>query len=219
MSTHLTVGRFADLRANDAEGFAQAQKDFARIYDVLQARGLPAFNEPETLTGGFYATVTPPNGIAYLQRLAVYLWKKNTLPPPLTALLGNPLADPDIEFAYEDCYFDADVPNRAGQRFVHLVCHSPRDNWYLPVDFSDPIVEERREYGSAVRLEAECAQVASALRLPLDLEPSDPSVLGAMDNLGSGAGWERYGIEAHNCLLLHKAARRAQEVGAAILLH
>lgn len=220
MSTHLTVGWLNEMRLCDEEGFQQARRDFAQTREVLQARGLTEYQEPEVLTGqGFSATVTPSNGIAYLQRLAVYLWQKNTLPAPLTEPMDNPLAERHMESAYEDCYFLPEVPNQAGQRYVHLVCHSPRDGWYLPIDFADPFTEGRQQYGSAVRLEAECAQVASTLGLPLDLEPNAPEVWRAVDNLGGGTGWERYGIEAHNCLLLHKAARIAQETGAAIFLH
>src|SRR5437588_9805479 len=110
------------MRRCDEEGFTRRDKLFKQITLMLRKRKLPIFREPDNLHGkGWSAQVLPPNGIAYLQRLAVYLWKKQALPEPGTLPMGNPLDDEAIEHAFEDCYFHATKPNDKGQRFNHLV--------------------------------------------------------------------------------------------------
>jgi hypothetical protein len=151
----------------------------------------------------------------------VYLWQKEEWPAPGTEKMGNPLADQEIEFAYEDCYFQETTPNSKGQRFNHLVCLGCRDGWWLPVDFDPTIAEEGKQYGSSLRLKRELEDIAEMLKLPLDLDPRDQEVEN-MTRFGSRRSrtpWKKYGIEAFSCLLLHHAATASEELGAAIHLH
>ena len=220
MGVDLTVGYLAEMKANDAEGMAQSRKRFADITKRLKKDKLPAYKEPEDLD---YWTIRvwPQNGIALLQRLAIFLWRKNgKLPTPATYEMDAPFEGKDIAKIYEDCYFYPEESNKKGQNFRHLVCHSCRDGGWLPIAFEEPFAEGYVDYGSSVLLKDQCAAVAEALELSLDLDPDAKEVQAALRTPAkSGKTWRRYGIESFNCLLLHKAARLSVERGAAIILH
>jgi hypothetical protein len=221
MGVDLTVGYLDELRCNDAEGLASQRKHFAEVRKMLKKEKLPTYEEPEDLHGkGWRIRVWPQNGIAYFQRLAVYLWRLNRLPDPGTYDMGNPLQEKEIEFAYEDCYFGPEDKNKKGQNFAHLVCHSCRDGYWLPVAFDKVLTGKLGEFASAPHLRTACAAVAEELDLPLDLDPNDKDVQAALRTPGKGRKkWKRYGIESFNCLLLHRAATVSVAVGAAIVLH
>src|SRR6516162_9702514 len=113
MSVAVSVGYLDEMRRCDEEGLARYRKVFKDVKAMLRTKKLPAYDEPEDLQGkGWWAQALPAVGIAYLQRLAVYLWRKKTLPAPGTQDMGNPLQDKAIEFDYEDCYFSPDHTNK-----------------------------------------------------------------------------------------------------------
>jgi hypothetical protein len=225
MSVVITVGWLDEMRRFNEEGFADYRAFFQDVSAMLAKRNL-AFVEPENLGGrGWGWQVFPPNGIAYLQRLAVYLWQKEEWPAPGTEDMGNPLEDEEIDLELEDCYIEETEPNSKGQRFNHLVCHPCREGFWLPVDFDEIIFEEiqggREQFGSSIRLEREVMEIVRLLELPLDLDPrkrevEDRTRFASRD---SEVPWQRYGIEAYSCLLLYHAARASRELGAAIHLH
>jgi hypothetical protein len=220
MGVDLTVGYLAEMNANDAEGMAQSRKRFAGITKRLKKDKLPTYTEPEDIR--YWAIrVWPQNGIALLQRLAIFLWKKDgKLPSPATYGMDAPFEGDDISGIYEDCYFYSEERNKQGQNFRHLVCHSCRDGGWLPIVFEEPFTEAAVEYGSSVHLKEQCEAVAAALELPLDLDPDAKEVQESLRTPAkSGKTWKRYGIESFNCLLLHKAARLSIERVAAIILH
>ena len=217
----VSVGYLDEMRNSDEESFARRDKLFKQITLMLRKKKLPSYKEPDNLQGkGWCGQVLPAVGIAYLQRLAVYLWRKEELPPTGTQEKNNPLEDDAIEHAYEDCFSHADKPNKKGQRFKHLVCHSSRDGFWLPVEFDEVFREKLTEFASSVWLRKECEDIAKELKLPLDTPYNDPEVLEACDHPGKGRIlWKRYGIESYNCLLLHTAATKSIKLGAAICLH
>jgi hypothetical protein len=222
MSVSITVGWLDEMRRCDEDGFARYQAFFVDVAKMLSAKGLPGYVEPENLAGqGCGWQVFPPNGIAHLQRLAVYLWQKEKWPTPGTEDMGNPFADEEIEFAYEDCYTDETGANSKGQRFNHLVCHSCRDGYWLPVDFDQVIVAAGVQYGSSVRLLLELEDIAAMLQMPLDLDPRQREVenLTRFGSRTSETPWQKYGIEAYSCVLLHHAATASIKLRAAIHLH
>src|SRR4051794_6542049 len=105
MSVCISVGWLDEMRRCDEEAFARYKKFFANVKKMLAKKNLPPYSEPEDLGAkGWNGQVFPPNGIAYLQRLAVYLWQKEEWPTPGTEDMGNPLGDEEMEFEYEDCY-------------------------------------------------------------------------------------------------------------------
>jgi hypothetical protein len=222
MSVVISVGWLDEMRQCDEDGFARYKKFFKNVTKMLRKRKLPTYAEPESLQGrGCWWQVFPENGIAHLQRLAVYLWQKDTWPAPGTEEMGNPLSDREIVFAYEDCYFQETTPNSKGQRFNHLVCLDCRNGWWLPVDFDTTIAEDGWQYGSSLRLKKELEDIAGMLKLSLDLDPKTQEVEN-MTRFGSRTSrtkWEKYGIEAFSCLLLHHAATASEKLGAAIHLH
>jgi hypothetical protein len=224
MSVGISVGWLDEMRRCDEEGFAHYRAFFQAVSAMLAKRNL-RYTEPENLPGkGWSWQVFPPNGIAYLQRLAVYLWQREEWPEPGTEDMGNPLQDEDIEDEYMDCYLEESEPNSKGQRFNHLVCHPCRSGFWLPVDFDEVIVEEmgdgKEQFGSSIRLEQEVMEIARLLGLPLDLDPRTREVENAtrFAPRNSEVLWERYGIEAYSCLLLYHAARASRELGTAIHL-
>jgi hypothetical protein len=220
MGVDVTVGYLAELKANDAEGMVHVRKRFADITKRLKKDKLPAYKEPEDIH--YWAIrVWPQNGIALLQRLAIFLWRKDELPPsPASYGMGAPFEGDDIERIYEDCYFYSEENNAKGQNFRHLVCHSCRDGGWLPVSFDEPFTEGGLQYGSSILLKTQCEAVAEVLKLPLDLDPNEKEVQDALRTPGkSRTIWKRHGIESFNCLLLHKAACLSVERGAAIIIH
>jgi hypothetical protein len=222
MSVTLHVGYLDEMRRCDEEGFARYRKFFREVTKMLKAHCLPPYKEPEQLNGtGRWWQVSPSNGIAYLQRLGVYLWQKKELPSPGTEEVDNPLEDENIEAARENCYLDQLGLNDKGQRFNHLVCHSCRDDYWLPVDFDEVILENEIQYGSSIQLKNELEDIAEWLKLPLDLDPTDSSVQQTtrQGSRTSRTRWKKYRIEAMNCLLLHSVAKKSIELGAAIKLH
>ncbi|MCU0492625.1 MAG: hypothetical protein MUD01_13615 [Chloroflexaceae bacterium] len=220
MSVYVNVGWLDQMRSSDEEGFAHYQRFFENVTQMLQQKNLPSYVEPADLLGrGRSWQVFPSNGIAHLQRLAVYLWKIEEWPTPGSENMGNPLADQQMESAYEDCYIEARVPNSQGQRFNHLVCHSSRDGYWLPVEFDPVLVENKVEYGSALRLMRELEEIARILNLPLSLDPTNRDVQARLQSATGTSRWEKYRIESYNCLALYHAARASQELGAAIHLH
>jgi hypothetical protein len=221
MSVAISVGFLDEMRRCDEEGFATYRKVFKEIKAMLEKANLPVYDEPEDLQGkGWWSQVLPSNGIAYLQRLAAYLWKSEEMPDPGTQEIDNPLQEGEMEFLSEDCYCSPDVPNLKEQRFDHLVCHSPRDGYWLPLDFDLVIIEPEGHFASSVRLKKACEDIAAELELPLDLDLKAKEMREAALNPGKGrTGWKKYGIESYNCLLMYQAATRSVELGAAIVIH
>ena len=220
MGVDVTVGYLAEMRANDAEGMKHVRKRFADLKKRMKKDGLPTYTEPEDIH--YWAIrVWPQIGIALLQRLAIYLWRKNgKLPTPATYEMDAPFEGREMSKIYEDCYFYSEECNKKGQNFRHLVCHSCRDGGWLPVEFEEPFTEGYVEYGSSQRLQEQCEMVAAALELPLELDPNEKEVQAALRTPGKlKKKWKQYSIESFNCLLLHKAARLSVELGAAIILH
>jgi hypothetical protein len=222
MGVYISVGWLDEMRRCDAEGFASAKKFFKQVAQALKKAKLPTYNEPADLKGETWGCkVFPSNGIAYLQRLAVYLWKKEDWPTPGTEDMDNPLTDPKIERAYENCYFEATEPNRKGQRFNHLVCHPCMNDYWLPVEFDEIVTVDGAQCGSSLRLKRETQEIAKMLELPLDMDPRSAATEKATRHASrrSRTLWKKYGIEAYSCLLLYHAAAASERLGAAIYLH
>lgn len=128
--------------------------------------------------------------------------------------------------------------------FPHLCIHADDTGWYLPVSFPEPVwvesigAEKGREagawVGSCSELIEECEELAAALELDVERDPYDAEVLeaarrseqvaaesarrGAPPSSERPERWLRYGIEAHTCLTILRAARTALETGSALCL-
>lgn len=111
-----------------------------------------------------------------------------------------------------------------GPSFDHLVHHSDAEGFYLPVNFPSVVVAgapgEAEYIGSSHALKRECEAIALAIALPLDLDPEDEEVLDAAESADpAAAGWKRFGVEAHGCLVRHSCASLSIEQDALLLYH
>jgi hypothetical protein len=209
------------MRRCDAEDYRAAKKDFAAVNKALRKAGAPEYEEPEDLHGrGWSFKLYPSNGLAFLQRFAAYFEggddEVEEWPTPGDPdTMDNPLDD---EMWEEACYMLELLP------FQHLILHSPKGGYWVPVDFPDAIFPDKRlgvgnQLGSSVRLKAECEGLAMILRLPLDLDPEDEEVQQAKFHPGkSRTRWKKYGVESHNLLALHRACEKSIALGAAIFV-
>jgi hypothetical protein len=218
MGVVLHVGWLDEMRQCDSEGYRDAKKSFAAINKALRKEGVSEYEEPEDTNGrDWYFKLAPSNGLAFLQRLAAYCqddeddmeWPT----PGDPERMGNPLEDEVVE----DVYSLLEV-----MAFPHLIMHNPTWGYWVPVDFEEVIFPAKRLgignlLGSSIRLKRECEQLATILRLPLDLDPDDKSVWDAIERRGkSRTRWKKYGVESHNLLALYRACQHSVELGAAI---
>lgn len=234
MGLALSVGILADLKENDAEGFAHYLAAFAEVNRVLGARGLPQHNEPQTVQRDFSCGMYGYSGLHYLRRVAAYL------------ALGEALPAPGTRETYEakgiiGRYYAAAEAN-AKLRFQHLMVHSDAEGFYLPLDFARPITEFGGKLpggmlGSTPRLQAECRELAVAIGIPDGLDPDCDAVAEAIDQPSATAKakvaapgwnilpwrakraaprWQDYGVETFTCLQLLAACDVSLDTGAAI---
>lgn len=220
MSVLLRVGWLDEMRQCDPEGYRDAKKSFAAINKALRKAGVLEYEEPDDTRGGDWRfRLSPPDGLAYLQRFAAYCQddegQMEWPAPGDSKTMDNPLGDEVLEDVYD---------LQEVMAFPHLVMHNPRWGYWVPVDFEEVIFPDERLgighlLGSSVRLKAECEKLAAVLRLPLDLDPDDEEVRRAVSRPGKGrTRWKKYGIESHNLLALHRACGHSIRLGAAIYL-
>lgn len=221
MSIMLSVGWLDEMRRCDKEGYKEYQRFFRALTRTLNQSGLPTYTEPKDVHGkGWTIQVFPSNGIAFLQRLAIYVWRMEELPEPGTEAMDNPLEDPEIDEQYVDIYMSQEELNDKDQNFPHLVCHSPRGDFWIPVELDSVLIDNDTDIGSSLALKRECEWLADWIGLPLDLSLDDPDLKQSMMKTGQDSeGWKAYGIESYNCLLMHKASLKSIELNAAIHLH
>jgi len=219
VSLNVSVGYLADLLEYNP-GEPDVRKEFDAVARILRKRKIQGYKEPEQLDDGWCARVTPSNGIAFLQRFASYFpldddatadeWPT----PGDPETMDNPLED---EMYYDACSMLEFHP------FQHLILHSCRDGYWVPVDFPDVIFPGRRTginmLGSSVRLLKECDELAALLKLPRRLKFDDPDLLHALDNPGkSKTRWKKYGVESYNLVMLRTACQVSIKTGAAVVL-
>ncbi|RAY11956.1 hypothetical protein DPM19_26745 [Actinomadura craniellae] len=210
---NVVVGMFAETEPESAESM---RDDLERIRELLAARGLPDWREPEPGQGGRVGhEMWGYSGLHHLRRVAVHLAESGTLPPPLGAD-GRASEDPLLRAAY------AREP-RSGGCVEHLIHHSDCAGYYVPVEFEQVIVDEGLtgcHLGSSHRLLEVCRRVAAALDLPADLTPDSEEIFDAADEEPDETapdGWRRHGIAALTCMQLIEAAEHSVGTGAAIV--
>lgn len=226
MGLDVVVGVFGEFDKDECEEFAE---DFAVVRRELAAAGLPDWQEPQTDEADVVAYhMDGYSGLHHLRRVAAHLVASGEAPPPMEE---NPERDPVLRAAYESgpghVVAVADGIARhtgsagAGRAFDHLIQHSDREGYYVPVDFAPVLLSEDvlgGSLGSSQQLLEECLQVAEALDLPIELDPESAEVLAAADGaVEDPAGWRRHGNASRTCLQLINAAWHSIETGAAIV--
>jgi hypothetical protein len=226
MGLSLEVGILADLNENDQEGAAHFREEFATLNRFLESEGLAPHLEPESCEV-FSCAMWGYSGLHYLRRVAAHLDLKKRLPRPGDQDCSK---DPVLVQYYEmvDNGSTGLLTRLFGRQplrtFDHLIVHGDAEGFYLPEDLASVLVLSENYpiaggmVGSSVRLRDECARLASALSLPLDIDLESDELLEAAESQGNGGQtWQRYGIESFTCLRLYHAALHSIKEGAAIV--
>ena len=164
MGLAVEVGMLADQLENDEEGAEWIRESLAKANAVLAENDLPTHNEPEqipplddrSIIGSF-----PYSFLHHLRRAYAH-WKQNPSAVITPCPDGeNPSDDPAID--EESCMFDS-----------HLLCHSDCEGFYLPVQFSDVLIDEKDQgriegglLGSSYKLAEELTAMAPSLGIQL----------------------------------------------------
>ncbi len=160
MGLGLGVGVLADLRANDADGYAERLEQFAAVNEALHAAGLPAHHEPYDLGGRepWFGSIGGYGALHDLRRIAAYLWGGYGLPEPDTerpyhdygalhhlrriaahVRAGHSLPPPNPERPSHDPIMDAcyarSFSDASPYRAEHLIFHCDAEGLYLPLAF------------------------------------------------------------------------------------
>ncbi|PQO41409.1 hypothetical protein [Blastopirellula marina] len=219
MGLALEVGILADLKTADEEGYDHIREQLSLVNQLLAANQLPAHNEPEEIPV-FSCGMFGYSGLHYLRRIAAHLLVNDAVPEPC---VDQPTEDPAMFDCYDEIATMQDARSDEWKRFDHLLCHSDAEGYYLPQEFDEVLFDlddlgvAGFQVGSSVKLLQECTTLAAALGMPTDLDPEDPIFYEAATNQGTGAGWQRYGMECYSCIRLISAARHSIEHGAAIV--
>ena len=234
MGLALEVGILADLKDADEEGYASYVDEFENLSNVLRSEGMDEHVEPDELDEIFSCDMLSYTGIHYLRRIAVHL------------ALGKPTPAPGSQETYRNVALDQEYFDsfNAGKdmKYQHLVVHSDAEGFYVPIDFerviATPTLMSGGWVGSTQRLQAECAELAGLLSMPLDMHYE-------LDELSRAANaqlhphsqssrrlwpwkraetehsrnltWKQYGVETHACLRLLAACEVSLRTKAAIV--
>ena len=210
MGLAVEVGMLADQLENDEEGAEWIRESLAKVNAVLAENNLPTHNEPEqvppfddrSIIGSF-----PYSFLHYLRRAYAH-WKQN--PSALIKPCSDgedPSDDPAID--EESCMFDS-----------HLLCHSDCEGFYLPVQFSDVLIDEKDQgriegglLGSSYKLAEELTAMAPSLGIHLaDGQLTDDAADAIRSNVESETElWIERGVwltlfEAARLSIQHKSA-------------
>jgi hypothetical protein len=210
MGLCVQVGMLADLLENDEDGAEWIRESLANVNAVLAENNLPKHDEPEqipSLDDRSIISSFPYSFLHYLRRAYAH-WKLNP-----TALITpcadgeDPTDDPAIEEV--SCMFDS-----------HLLCHSDCEGFYLPVEFSDVLIDETDQeriegglLGSSYKLAEELTEMAPSLGIQLvDGQLTDEAADSIRSNVESETElWIERGVwltlfEAARLSIQHKTA-------------
>jgi hypothetical protein len=218
MGLNIEVGIVADILENDEEGAEHFRQEFVTLNRFLTSIQMKAHVEPEKVEV-WSSEMYGYSGLHYLRRVAAHLHYTQSLPAPGDQ---NAPKDPILDRYFSD--FDDSDPRKAFGAYDHLIIHSDAEGFYIPQDFARVLIPGDAypiaggTVGSSQHLRDECQKIATALRLPLDLDPEDERVFEAAESQGSGDTiWMRYGIESYSCLRLYRAANHSIKTGAAVV--
>lgn len=238
MGLSLTVGILTDLLEHDKEGAEWIIGHFEEINNVLAKAGFDQHVEPtdcEVWSADGYGY----SGLHALREFAGLAWQKQPLPrtPRLTGReeLSNSgkLFDAVLPFLDSDnkIGFFAKLLGKTNVKeppaFSHLVCHSDAEGYYVPIDFSVPLIpntmrEETKSIwpvGSVQRLDAELDVLIELLEIPQGVNSQSESLWNAMDSdqtKPEDPFWLVQPIASYSALVLKEACSASLRTGAAI---
>lgn len=214
MGLAIGVGVLADLMLHDAEGAEWLKKDFERLNEVLRENNLPEHSEPENLpklSRRSSLNSFPYSFLHYLRRVAAHRFRdENWIAEPF----------PENENPADDPVLDSEMYMMNS----HLLCHSDCEGYYVPVDFSEVIVEPGKQnrirgglLGSSHKLMKELIEIAPALEIEISdgkLADAEIENIKLADRAESGLFREKI-----VWLALFEAARLSLEHQTAIVFH
>jgi hypothetical protein len=224
MGLALEVGYLADRLKSNSDDAEKFRGQLAELNNFLQSQNMPLHTEPEACPV-FKCTLRGYSGFHYLQRMAAFLDLKGRLPKPGD---DDSYKDPIIKEYYRKAqpnFFQKLFRLKVRQRhFDHLLYHSACEGFYLPQDFPEVLRlphgddEWSRMLGSSHQLKAECARIAQALELPLDIDPDcDELWQEAAKQKNTRSKWRMYQVESYTCLQMYSAAEHSIEEGALLV--
>lgn len=159
MGLGIGIGSLAACIRSDPEIADILRTDFARINLVLTENGLPRHDEPESLPPIHSRAPAGSLGYSWLPHFARAVAYARQAPAEFTPVdREDPAADRRLD------------RERSVAMDSHVICHSESEGYYVPVDFRDPIYDDRVAggvLGSSQRAVAELVAVAPLLGVPL----------------------------------------------------
>jgi hypothetical protein len=207
MGLGIGVGALASVSGADPEAAEVIRADFAAIATVLQENGLPPHHEPESLPPIRSRAAPGSLGYNWLPYFARAIAYARQAPTEFTQVgREDPAKDKRLD------------RERSVKMDSHIICHSDCEGYYVPVDFPDPIYDDRicgGVLGSSQRALAELVLAASLLGIPLrggELSDEAARVI-AEEPEGAHLCWR----ERQVWLKFFEAARNSIAIGTAIV--
>lgn len=212
MSLAVSVGSLAwcleEGYAEDAESY---RADFREINRVLAANGLPPHVEPEVLpdlTDRSPLSGMPYTWLHYLRRAVAFARQAP----------GEFCPVPEGEDPWNDPRIDRELSVKLN---CHLICHSDTEGFYVPIDFPEPLYDDRDDglvggiLGSSPQARRELILTAPLLGIRLmDGKLSDDTARQITDEAD---GDHPYWVERKVWLHLFERFRHSIEYGAAVM--
>jgi hypothetical protein len=219
----ISVGNLAFALQNDPEAVEWLREGFREVNRVLDAHGLPRHAEPESLTDtadrpglswdrgmrrGLWRSGMPYSWLHYLRRAVAFA---RQAPGEF-----RPLEQGDDPTADERLDYELSVVMDS-----HVICHSDCEGFYVPIDFPEPLYDDRDQgipggiLGSSQRALTELVLTAPMIGIVLrdgELSDRDAIALGE-ESEGSHPYW----IERHAWLYFSERLRQSIASGSALV--
>lgn len=221
MGLSISVGVLAGaLESNDADLVKSFRRDLKCINRVLTANGLPKHVEPETLPAsigrpglvwdrglrrGLWLSGMPYSWIHYLRRAVAHARHAPGQFGPAPAnyeIREDPLYADEIEI-----YMNS-----------HVVCHSDSEGYYVPIEFNQPLTDEKLVgwfLGSSQAALRELVQAAPLIGIRL--RQGRLSDRAAKELCQEAEGSHPFWIERHAWLYLFEHLRVSVEFNTAVV--
>jgi hypothetical protein len=175
MGLAISVGALAFALEHDPEGAEWLREDFRQVNRLLAAHGLPHHQEPGSLPAS-----SGPAELTFDQGVRRGLWLSG-MPYGWLHYLRRAVAfarqAPDGFCPVEDGEDPARDELIDRELFVlfdsHVICHSDCEGFYVPIDFPEPLYDDRDDgvpggiVGSSQRALQELLQTAPLLGIPV----------------------------------------------------
>jgi hypothetical protein len=167
MGLSISIGVLADS-IDDPEDVDWFREEIAQVNQVLSEQGLPQHQEPETLPP------MPEDRSIWGRASLSYAWIHH-----LRRIYARIIDDPNwipIPTPRDESAADDEVVEDLTYMFdSHLLCHSDSEGFYLPIEFDEIIIDDKKQdripgglLGSSYRLMEELILIAPKLGIQLD---------------------------------------------------